>query len=80
MPLARDEAELFFKLHRSLMFFVNERFGVVPARLLVIESETHFSKRPERTTMQADTAPDPRRELCPKRNRHLSSALAMRFE
>ena len=32
MLLAPDEAELFFKLHRSLMFFVNERLGVVPAR------------------------------------------------
>ena len=38
MLLAPDEAELFFKLHRSLMFFVNERLGVVPALLLVIES------------------------------------------
>ena len=32
MLLARDEAELFFELHQSLMFFVNERLGVVPAR------------------------------------------------
>ena len=30
MLLAPDEAELFFKLHRSLMFFVNERLGVAP--------------------------------------------------
>ena len=79
MLLAPDEAEPFFKLHRSLMFFVNERFGVVPTLLLVIESETHFSNRPTRTTMQADTTPDPRREPCPKRNYHPSSSLAMRF-
>ena len=80
MLLTADKADLFFKLHRSLLFFVNERLGVVPALLLVIESETHFSNRPARTTMQADTTPDPRREPCPKRNRHPSSALAMRFE
>jgi hypothetical protein len=62
------------------MFFVNERLGAVAALLLVIEPETHFSNRPSRTTMQADTAPDPRREPCPKRNHHPSSAQAMRFE
>ena len=80
MLLAPDEAKLFFKLHRSLMFLVNERLGVVPALLLVIESETHFLNRPTRTTMQAATAPDPRREPCPKRNHHPSSAQVMRFE
>ena len=51
MLLTADKADLFFKLHRSLLFFVNERLGVVPALLLVIESETHFSNRPTRTTM-----------------------------
>ena len=30
MLLSRDEAELFFLLHRSLMHFVNQRLGVVP--------------------------------------------------
>ena len=31
MLLSRDDAELFFRLHRSLMHFVNQRLGVVPA-------------------------------------------------
>jgi len=43
-------------------------------------TETYFSNHSTRTTMQADTAPDPRREPCPKRNLHLRLALAMRFE
>ena len=30
MLLSRDDAELFFKLHRSLMHFVNERLSIVP--------------------------------------------------
>jgi hypothetical protein len=30
MLLSRDDAELFFRLHRSLMHFVNQRLGVVP--------------------------------------------------
>ena len=30
MLLSRDDAELFFRLHRSLMLFVNQRLGVVP--------------------------------------------------
>ena len=30
MLLSPEDAELFFKLHRSLMFFVNQRLGIVP--------------------------------------------------
>jgi hypothetical protein len=30
MLLSRDDVELFFKLHRSLMHFVNERLSIVP--------------------------------------------------
>jgi hypothetical protein len=30
MLLSRDDADLFFRLHRSLMHFVNQRLGVVP--------------------------------------------------
>ena len=33
MPLSDDEARLFFKLHRTLMFFVNERLKVIPNKL-----------------------------------------------
>src|SRR3954447_16230205 len=30
MLLARQDAELFFKLHRALMFFVNQRLKAIP--------------------------------------------------
>ena len=30
MLLSRDDAELFFRLHRSLLHFVNRRLSVVP--------------------------------------------------
>src|SRR4051794_34826194 len=30
MLLHRQDAELFFRLHRTLMFFVNQRFQVIP--------------------------------------------------
>ena len=42
MLLTPDEAELFFKLHRSLMFYVNERLQVVPD----IGSPDEFSALP----------------------------------
>ncbi len=32
MLLTEDESKLFFKLHRTLMFFVNERLSVIPER------------------------------------------------
>ena len=40
--LSRDDAELFFRLHRSLMHFVNQRLGVVPD----IDSPEEFAALP----------------------------------
>lgn len=40
MLLTPDEASLFFKLHKSLMFFVNERLKVIPEKL---GSPEHFA-------------------------------------
>ena len=34
MLLEREDAELFFKLHRTLMVFVNRRWTVVPEELV----------------------------------------------
>ncbi len=42
MLLSRDDAELFFKLHRSLMCFVNERLQIIPD----IGSPDEFSALP----------------------------------
>lgn len=43
MLLSNDEAHLFFKLHRALMFFVNERRRVLPDTIF---SPDDFSKHP----------------------------------
>ena len=42
MLLSRDDAELFFRLHQSLMHFVNQRLGVVP----VVGSPEEFAALP----------------------------------
>jgi len=52
MFLTPDEAELFFKLHRSLMFYVNERLGVVPN----IGSADEFSALPPEIRLEVRNA------------------------
>lgn len=42
MLLSREDAELFFKLHRSLMFFVNQRLHIIPD----IASSDEFASLP----------------------------------
>ena len=42
MLLSPEDAELFFKLHKSLMCFVNERLEVIPG----IDSPNAFSSLP----------------------------------
>jgi len=37
MLLTPEEAELFFKLHRALMFFVNQQLHVLPDEIKTIE-------------------------------------------
>ena len=52
MLLTPDEADLFFKLHRSLMFYVNERLAVVPD----IGSPDEFSALPPEIRIEVRNA------------------------
>ena len=52
MLLSTDDAELFFKLHRSLMCFVNERLQIIPA----IGSPDEFSSLPLETRHEVRNA------------------------
>ncbi len=52
MLLTPDEADLFFKLHRSLMFYVNQRLAVVPG----IGSPDEFSALPPETRLEVRNA------------------------
>lgn len=52
MLLSPEDAELFFKLHRSLMFFVNQRFGIVPD----IASSDEFPHLPPKARMEVRNA------------------------
>lgn len=52
MLLTPDEADLFFKLHRSLMLYVNERLGVVPD----IGSPDEFSALPSEIRVEVRNA------------------------
>jgi hypothetical protein len=52
MLLSPEDAELFFKLHRSLMFYVNQRLGVVPD----IASPEEFSSLPPETRHEVRAA------------------------
>jgi len=52
MLLSPDDAELFFKLHRSLMLFVNRRLGVVPD----IASPEEFAALPPETRLEVRNA------------------------
>ena len=38
MLLESHELELFFKLHRALMFFVNERLNAIPDKIATPEA------------------------------------------
>ena len=52
MLLSRDDAELFFRLHRSLMFFVNQRLGVVPD----VASPDEFAALPPKDRLEITEA------------------------
>ena len=52
MLLSQEDAELFFKLHRSLMFFVNQRLGIVPD----IVSPDDFSGLPPEIRVEVRSA------------------------
>jgi len=52
MTLSPQEAELFFKLHRALMCFVNQRLQVVPN----IATPNEFSALPPETRLQVRSA------------------------
>jgi hypothetical protein len=52
MLLSPQEAELFFKLHRALMCYVNRRLQVVPD----IETPNQFSALPPETRLQVRSA------------------------
>ncbi len=52
MLLSPEDAELFFKLHRALMFFVNQRLGVVPD----IASPDEFSHLPPQARVDVRNA------------------------
>ena len=52
MLLSRDDAELFFRLHRSLMHFVNQRLGVVSD----IGSPVEFAALPPETRLDVKEA------------------------
>ena len=52
MLLSPEDAELFFKLHRSLMFFVNQRLGIVPD----IASPDDFSGLPPEIRVEIRSA------------------------
>lgn len=53
MLLTPDDAELFFKLHRSLMFFVNNKLGIVSRR---VRDPKEFSLLPAEIRLQVRTA------------------------
>ena len=52
MLLSRDDAELFFRLHRSLMHFVNQRLGIVPN----VASRDEFSALPPKQRLDVRKA------------------------
>ena len=52
MLLSPEDAELFFKLHRLLMFFVNQRLGIVPD----IASPDDFSGLPPKIRLEVRNA------------------------
>jgi hypothetical protein len=53
MLLAHDEAHLFFKLHRTLMFYVNERLEVLPEKLA---SPEEFAHQPPESRLEVRNA------------------------
>ena len=52
MLLSRDDAELFFRLHRSLMHFVNQRQGIVPD----LASPGEFAALPPKDRLEVSKA------------------------
>ena len=52
MLLSPEDADLFFKLHKSLMCFVNERLQVIPD----IETPSEFSSLPPKLRLEVRKA------------------------
>lgn len=53
MQLSLEEVEQFFRLHRALMFFVNERLKVLPKRVATPDA---YSGQPPKTRLQVHEA------------------------